>query len=205
MPGPRKTVIYVHGMGGSAAEAGHYRPLFPGCEVLGFDYRAAAPREAKEEFSAYFEKAAEKGKIILIANSIGAYFSMQAPVSDLIEKAYFISPVTDMERMILGMMKHAGVTEEELKRKGVIAVPSGPDLSWEYLSFVRSHPVTWSAPTSVLAGDGDELIPLDAYAAFARKTGARLTVMPGGEHWFHTEEQMRFLDDWILNDGRSKD
>lgn len=21
--------------------------------------------------------------------------------------------------------------------------------------------------------------------------------MPDGEHWFHTEDQMRFLDDWI--------
>ena len=24
-----------------------------------------------------------------------------------------------------------------------------------------------------------------------------LTVTESGEHWFHTEEQMRFLDDWI--------
>ncbi len=27
--------------------------------------------------------------------------------------------------------------------------------------------------------------------------GAELTVMPNGEHWFHTEEQMQFLDRWI--------
>ena len=26
---------------------------------------------------------------------------------------------------------------------------------------------------------------------------ATLTVMEGGEHWFHTEEQMDFLDRWI--------
>ena len=26
---------------------------------------------------------------------------------------------------------------------------------------------------------------------------AELTVMEDGEHWFHTGEQMRFLDDWI--------
>ena len=26
---------------------------------------------------------------------------------------------------------------------------------------------------------------------------AGLTDMAGGEHWFHTEEQMQFLDDWI--------
>ena len=24
-----------------------------------------------------------------------------------------------------------------------------------------------------------------------------LTVMEGGDHWFHTEEQMCFLDEWI--------
>ena len=32
---------------------------------------------------------------------------------------------------------------------------------------------------------------------FANKAGATLTVMEGGEHWFHTEEQMEFLDRWI--------
>ena len=36
-------------------------------------------------------------------------------------------------------------------------------------------------------------------AAFAEKHKAGLTVMQGGEHWFHTEEQMRFLDEWIIN------
>ena len=29
------------------------------------------------------------------------------------------------------------------------------------------------------------------------RTGATLEVMPGGEHWFHTPEQMAFLDGWI--------
>ena len=32
---------------------------------------------------------------------------------------------------------------------------------------------------------------------FAKQVGAKLTVMKDGEHWFHTEEQMSFLDDWI--------
>jgi hypothetical protein len=30
---------------------------------------------------------------------------------------------------------------------------------------------------------------------------AELTVMEDGEHWFHTEEQMRFLDEWIKNNS----
>ena len=33
--------------------------------------------------------------------------------------------------------------------------------------------------------------------AFAGEHKAELTVMAHGEHWFHTDEQMRFLDDWI--------
>jgi len=32
---------------------------------------------------------------------------------------------------------------------------------------------------------------------FAEKHHAGLTVMENGEHWFHTDEQMQFLDNWI--------
>lgn len=37
----------------------------------------------------------------------------------------------------------------------------------------------------------------ETISAFASLTGAGLTVMKGGEHWFHTKEQMAFLDAWI--------
>ena len=32
---------------------------------------------------------------------------------------------------------------------------------------------------------------------FAYDVNAELTIMQNGEHWFHTAEQMAFLDDWI--------
>ena len=34
-------------------------------------------------------------------------------------------------------------------------------------------------------------------AAFAETRRAGLTVMKDGDHWFHPQEQMRFLDEWI--------
>lgn len=37
-------------------------------------------------------------------------------------------------------------------------------------------------------------------SGFAEKHNAGLTVMVSGEHWFHTEDQMRFLDEWILRE-----
>ena len=47
-------VVYVHGTGGSPAEAEHYKSLFPDSAVIGFDYRAQTPWEAKEEFPPFF-------------------------------------------------------------------------------------------------------------------------------------------------------
>ena len=67
----------------------------------------------------------------------------------------------------------------------------------DYLRYVREHPVRWNAPTRILFGGRDPLTDIGTVAAFAEAHGAALTVMEEGEHWFHTREQMRFLDDWI--------
>ena len=53
MKQPEDLVLYVHGKGGSAHEAGHYKMLFPNHEVIGFDYRSQTPWEAREEFPAF--------------------------------------------------------------------------------------------------------------------------------------------------------
>ena len=211
----RKTVkgivIYVHGKGGNAGEAEYYMPLFPGYDVVGFDYHSETPWEAEAEFPEYFEsvisglpgsRTPAYCPVILIANSIGAYFSMMSLSGMKIDTALFVSPVVDMEGLIYGMMKSAGVTEEELSRRGEIPTGFGETLSWKYLGYVRSHPIVWNVPTHILYGENDNLTPSGTMSAFAGKTGASLTVMSGGEHWFHTEEQMKFLDVWVRSISR---
>ncbi len=195
-----RAVLYVHGKGGSASESGHYKELFPDSFVTGLDYKTFTPWETGGEIvSAVCALLKEYESVTLIANSIGAFFSMNAQVDGMIEKAYFISPIVDMEKLILDMMDGAGVTEEELTSRGVIHTEFGEDLSWEYLCYVRRHPVKWNAPTHILYGTADGLTPYNTVESFAKRHGASLTVMEGGEHWFHTEEQMRFLDEWISN------
>ena len=195
----RNAVIYIHGKGGSAAEALHYEALFPECDVIGLDYVSQTPWEAKTEFSSFFDKTAVNyGGVSIIGNSIGAYFAMNALSGKRIERAYFISPVVDMESIICGMMKMSGVSEQELYEKSRITTSFGETLSWEYLSYVREHPLQWDVPTYILFGDRDELTSPETMLAFAADIGASLTVLKGGEHWFHTDEQMRFLDDWII-------
>ena len=194
----KAVVLYVHGKGGSAAEAEHYRPLFPEADVVGFDYHSENPWSAKSEFSEKIAALqANYDEIFLISVSIGAYFSMSADISDSIRRAWLISPIVDMERLILSMLSWAGETEEALQARKIIPTTFGEDLSWEYLQYVRSHPIQWRAPTEILCGSTDSLQSIETIRAFARRFRAGVTVMEGGEHWFHTAEQMKFLDDWI--------
>lgn len=191
-------IIYIHGKGGSAAEAEHYKPLFPACDVIGIEYKSSTPWDAGKELHEIISGLKDNyDRIILIANSIGAYFSMNADIESFVAHAYFISPIVDMAKLIADMMDRAGVTELELQEQGIIHTDFGEDLSWEYLCYVREHPVCWSVPADILYGSKDNLTSIDTMTAFAQKHHVSLTVMDGGEHWLHTEEQMRFMDEWI--------
>lgn len=198
-----KIVVYVHGKDGSASEAEHFRPLFQEYEVTGFDYHSETPWEARNEFPEYFGKLLERfDSVILIANSIGAYLSMCSLSGELIEQAYFISPIVDMEQLILDMLDWSGNTEEDLLRRKEIPTEFGETLSWDYLAYVRENPVNWQVPTKIIYGEKDYMTSLDTMTRFSDRTGAKLTVMPEGEHWFHTREQMQFLDRWIKGEIR---
>lgn len=194
----RKLVIYVHGKGGNAAEAEHYVPLFNDADVVGFDYVSSTPWQAKTEFSDYFDNAVVGyDEVYVVANSIGAFFTMTALGGKKIKRAYFISPIVNMERLISDIIKWANVTEAQLEEQKEIPTSFGETLSWEYLSYVRTHPIVWTVPTAVLYGENDNLTPLFEIKNFAKAASASLTVVPGGEHWFHTAEQLAALDRWI--------
>lgn len=199
----KRLVIYIHGKGGCAEEANHYRPLFADSDVMGFDYKSQNPWDAKDEFSRFFDSHSKGyNSVILIANSIGAYFSMGALAEKQISKAMFISPVVNMEKLISHMMTWSNVTEEELRSRKETATELGETLSWEYLCYVRKHPIEWSIPTCILYGEKDNLTSIETVSDFADKIGATLTVMKDGEHWFHTDAQMEFLDNWIKESMR---
>lgn len=136
-------------------------------------------------------------RIALRANSIGAWLAMLALAGKPVDTCLFVSPVVDMENLIQTMMTWAGVTEERLEREREIPTDFGQTLSWDYLKYVRQHPVhALSAHTNILYGDQDNLVPQPVVECFAQAEGAHLTVYPGGEHWFHTPEQMKVMGTW---------
>ena len=194
----KKSVLYIHGKGGQAEEAEHYKVLFPDYDVIGLDYKGQTLWETKKELlQTYRQLNALYEHIDIIANSIGAYFAMNALSDTHISRAFFISPIVDMEKLIKDMMQWAGVTEDMLEEKKEIKTAFGETLSWEYLRYVRENPIMWNVPTDILYGKNDNLTAFETISSFAENHNATLTVMQNGEHWFHTEEQMQFLDRWL--------
>lgn len=203
--------LYIHGKMGCKEEAGRFAEIVcqKGYQVLSVDLpghgeRAGemerfVPWEVVPELQAVYGFARQRWKTIrLYANSIGAYFSLLAFREDKLEKSLFVSPVLDMEKLILDMMGWAGVTREQLREAGEIPTAFGETLSLKYLTYAEKHRITkWNSPTAILYAGQDHLTARETVDSFAQRLGCTVTVMENGEHWFHTEEQLAVLDAWI--------
>lgn len=197
----KKAVIYVHGKNGSYLEAEQYKKNCVGFDLIGVDYNEYLPWIVQNQIkSVYDEVRMTYDRIFLLANSIGAYFAMLSLQECNIERALFISPVLDMEQFILDMMGWANVSEKDLCEKGEISTNFGETLSWKYLCFVRNHPIIWRIPTRILYGSNDNLTSRETVDRFLENHNADLTVMENGEHWFHTDEQLSYLNEWMRSE-----
>lgn len=200
--------IFLHGQMGQKEEAEAFAQVVcpKGFQVLSIDLPGHGARQnlreellpwtAVPDIRAALDWAEHRWNTVsLRVNSIGAYFAMLAV--DAPSRALLVSPILDMEGLILTMMGWAGVTENQLQEQGEIATSFGQTLSWKYLCWVREHPVhDWSCPTCILYGSGDNMTSRQTVEEYTRQHNAKLTVMEGGEHWFHTPEQFAVLQKW---------
>lgn len=200
--------LFLHGQMGRKEEAEAFAQVAcsKGYQVLSIDLPAHGERQNREEellpwmavpdIRAALDWAGHHWKTIsLRANSIGAYFAMLA--FDAPSRVLLVSPILDMENLILTMMGWAGATERQLQERGEIATSFGQTLSWKYLCWVREHPIhNWTCPIRILYGSRDNMTSRQTIDGFVRQHDAELTVMEGGEHWFHTPEQLAILREW---------
>lgn len=200
--------LFLHGQMGCKEEAAAFAQVVcpKGFQVLAIDLpdhgqrrnrgEALTPWAAVPDIQAALTFAhTHWNTVSLRANSIGAYFAMLAAQAP--ERALLVSPILDMEKLILTMMEWAGVTETQLQQQGEISTSFGQTLSWKYLCWVREHPVhSWSCPLHILYGSADNMTPRSDVEKYTRQNNALLTVMEGGKHWFHTPEQLAVLQKW---------
>jgi pimeloyl-ACP methyl ester carboxylesterase len=156
------------------------------------------PDQCVGELGAVYAYAKERaGAIALFGCSMGAYFQLLAFADAEIDRAWFLSPVTDMERIIHNLMGYCHITEEEFRERVLVENDIEP-LYYPYYEYVRSHPIVkWPHKTYILRGEQDTLCEYARVKFFADRFGCELTEQQGGEHWFHTESQLAFFRAWI--------
>lgn len=201
----KKVALYVHGLCGNKEEAERFARLAipQGFCVLAMDLPEHSgrtdnvrllPWEVIPELKAVFDYASKNWSVYLRAESIGAYFSLLAFSGANIEKCLLVSPLTDMVAMIKGMLKAVGADEVRLEREKNI--PFGNQIiSWEYYEYAKNHPVKEVADkTTIISSSIDYVVGEETIRNFAQKCNAMLFELQGGEHYFHTPDQLAFLE-----------
>lgn len=205
-----KLYIVVHGRYGNKEEAEGFANIAveAGYQVLSFDlpehgerknenYECTIQNSISDLREVYSFVQNKYKSFSLFAGSLGAYFSLSAYQEVKFEKCLFVSPVLDMKRLIQNMMKEANVTEDELRVKGTIKTTDDV-LSWDYYDFVCRNPIKkWNSETFILYGENDNITEKSVLHNFVEKFNCNLDIMQNGEHWFHTEEQVKYLDFWM--------
>lgn len=75
----KKAIIYIHGKGGNYLEAEQYKKNCPGFEIYGIDFNDYLPWSVQNEFIEFYNDVQKNyDKIVIIANSIGAYLAMHS-------------------------------------------------------------------------------------------------------------------------------
>ena len=109
------------------------------------------------------------------ANSIGSWFSLLAFQGEKVNQALFVSPILDMKAFIEGL----------------------PIREDDYYAWVIDNPIKhWNAPTHILRPEVDLLVSEEVGGDCIREYRCQVTIMPDGEHWFHTPEQLAFMKEW---------
>ena len=174
-----KIFLFVHGLHGRKEEALAFAEVVvpKGYQVLGIDMSVEhKPWEVLPLLKDIRDYLFENWKNVSIrANSIGSWFALLAFQNMKVEQAMLVSPILDMKKFIELM----------------------PQREDDYYEWVVNHPITrWKAPTYILRPEVDLIVSKETGRDFISQHQCQVTIMPNGEHWFHTPEQLAFLKAW---------
>ncbi len=211
-PDASKIIIAAHGSHSSKIDDCIWqlaRQALPrGYQVISFDLPQHGervyekdfimPDECVRELNLIYDLAKSKAtSVSLFGCSMGAYFELLGFADKAIDKAFFLSPVVDMERLIDNLMAYCHITPAELKERTFVSNDIEP-LYYPYYAYVKAHPIVrWNHPTFILRGENDTLSEYGSVKAFCDRFGCQLSEQKDGEHWFHTEDELAYFSHWL--------
>lgn len=181
-----------------------------GYQLISFDLPEHGERKSHQEYLCKVQNCVKDLKHIieyaksnydeinLWACSMGTYFSLLAYKDEDIKQCLFLSPVVNMKIIIDNMMIWSNTTENELEEKKEIKTDFGQTLYWDYYKYVKENPiVSWNKKTYILYGSKDNMQSENIIRNFAERFNCNLAILENGEHYFHTEEQLKFYKEWL--------
>lgn len=126
-----------------------------------------------------------------------AYFELLAFADQNIQQAWFLSPVTDMVRIIDHLMDYCQASEADFAKR--LKIENDVEtLYYPYYVYVKEHPIVqWPHPTAIQRGEQDQLYEHEVVKQFVDPFGCDLTIQKDGEHWFHAPEELAFYREWL--------
>ena len=200
----KRVAIYIHGLNGSAKEAKDFKFLEDRYDVKGLDYQDGKPWELKDAIQGEFKKLS-KGydEVVVIANSIGAFYACEYLSEFKIKQAFFISPIVSMFQNIVDIMAMYGIKDKELQKNKFMELDDGTVLSFDFYQHVSNDEDNWKVPTEILYGAYDEVVYTGSMMEFLENhPNSRLTVLSDAEHYLYTPEEKKFIRNWIKNNIR---
>ena len=200
----KRVAIYIHGLNGSAKEAKDFKFLQDKYDVKGLEYEDGKPWELKDTIQNEFKKLS-KGydEVVVIANSIGAFYAYEYLSEYKIKQAFFISPIVSMFQNIVDIMAMDGIKDKELQKNKFMELDDGTVLSFDFYQHVSNDEDNWKVPTEILYGAYDEVVYTGSMMEFLENhPNSRLTVLSDAEHYLYTPEEKKFIRNWIKNNLR---
>ena len=174
-----KVFLYMHGLHGRKEEALAFAEVVvpKGYQVLGVDLPVERkPWEVLPLLNEVRDYLYENWKNVSVrANSIGSWFSLLAFQNMKVEQALLVSPILDMKKFLELM----------------------PQRENDYYKWVVNNPIIhWDTPTFILRPEVDTIVCEEVGRDFISQHQCQVTIMPEGEHWFHTPNQIAYLKAW---------
>ena len=113
-----------------------------------------------------------------------------------VEKAFFISPLTNMKLVIEQLMKNNHISIEMLKDKNIIRLDDGQVLSYDFYQSLNDKD-SWNTKTHIVYGEKDRIVNRESVINFVMNHNASLAIMKNAEHYFHTPGQLKFIKKWM--------
>lgn len=200
----RSVLVYIHSVNDFSKAKEEFCYLAKYYDLLDLVFEDIKPWETKDYIRDNFSKlTASYKEVVVVANSIGAFFVYEYLADSNIKQAFFVSPIVSMFQLILGIKMSTDSYLESLKEEKILYIDNKNEIPDDFYKSLDHEGNKWKVPTEILYGEKDKIVYIENIAEFlANHPNSKLTIKKETGHNFITKEDKDFIKKWILKSLR---